>query len=233
MLPIRKLPRKQPGTEWSGQAAEPPGQGTGGCGSHPPTGQDLTRAAAEIISGLHKAKEELAQELEINLKQLHAVLEETQRIARQMKAVLSEIRGESQAQQEQQERSKGAVGRRSAGQGARRGQADAGLPQGYGQARRSAVTRTPEAAPQNQGQPGRSGAGGPESQSDPETWDPVSEGSQPLDFEQPATGAFRPQAEPRAPWEPPAFPTRRDEWEPLVAWEPPEPEDPWMDEDEW
>ena len=52
-------------------------------------------AAARVLTALHAAKQELAEELEANLKQLKTVLEETQRIQRQMEAVLKEARAEA------------------------------------------------------------------------------------------------------------------------------------------
>lgn len=51
-------------------------------------------AAGVIIKTLHEAKQELAEELEVNLKQLKAVLETTQRIARELEAVLKEAKAE-------------------------------------------------------------------------------------------------------------------------------------------
>ena len=51
-------------------------------------------AAGELILALHAAKQELAADLETNLKQLKVVLEETKRIARDLEAVLQEAKGE-------------------------------------------------------------------------------------------------------------------------------------------
>jgi len=51
-------------------------------------------AASVIISTLHQAKQELASELEVNLKHLKSVLQETQRIAKEMEAVLREAKAE-------------------------------------------------------------------------------------------------------------------------------------------
>lgn len=45
-----------------------------------------------VVAELHKAKEELAQELEANLKQLKQVLQETERIAKDMEAVLKQAK---------------------------------------------------------------------------------------------------------------------------------------------
>lgn len=52
----------------------------------------LQEASAEVLTALRQAKEELATEMEANLKQLKSVLEETQRIQKQMEAVLKEAR---------------------------------------------------------------------------------------------------------------------------------------------
>lgn len=49
-------------------------------------------SACDFITRLHAAKEELADEMEANLKQLREVLKETKRIAEQMEAVLKEAR---------------------------------------------------------------------------------------------------------------------------------------------
>jgi len=59
-------------------------------------------AASEVISTLHDAKQEVAQELEANLKQLKSVLEDTQRIAKDMESVLREAKNEPSAQQRSQ-----------------------------------------------------------------------------------------------------------------------------------
>jgi len=51
-------------------------------------------AAGELILALHAAKQELAADMEANLKQLKSVLEETKRIAKDMEDVLKEAKAE-------------------------------------------------------------------------------------------------------------------------------------------
>lgn len=60
----------------------------------PPTPCDLQHAAKTIISALHATKQELAKEMEANLKQLKAVLKESQRIAKDMEAAIQEAKSE-------------------------------------------------------------------------------------------------------------------------------------------
>lgn len=64
----------------------------GDSGDSPGPTMRLQEASAEVFTALREAKEELADELEANLKQLKNVLEETQRIQKQMEAVLKEAR---------------------------------------------------------------------------------------------------------------------------------------------
>lgn len=80
----------------SGGVADP--LGTGGVERHDAArvgaASRLQSKAGEIICALHEAKQELAAELEANLKQLKGVLQETQHIAREMEAVLREAKAE-------------------------------------------------------------------------------------------------------------------------------------------
>lgn len=64
--------------------------GPEGGGEQPASRTRLAEASAEVLTALRAAKEELARELEANLKQLKSVLEETQRIQKEMEAVLKE-----------------------------------------------------------------------------------------------------------------------------------------------
>jgi len=56
----------------------------------PPSG-----AVSQVMAALHQAKQELALEMEANLKQLKSILEETQTISKEMEAVLKELKGEN------------------------------------------------------------------------------------------------------------------------------------------
>lgn len=67
-----------------------------------PSSEGLQQTAQEVIEALHKSKTELAEEMEANLKQLKAVLQETQRITRQMDAVLKELGGQSDPYSDQE-----------------------------------------------------------------------------------------------------------------------------------
>lgn len=58
------------------------------------SGRSQRAAASTIISTLHEAKQELAAEMEANLKQLKSILQDTQRIAKEMEAVLREVNGD-------------------------------------------------------------------------------------------------------------------------------------------
>ncbi len=71
---------------------DPRGRGAEGEGNAREARDRLEKASAEILTALHSAKQELAEELDANLKQLKTVLEETQRIQKQMEAVLAEAR---------------------------------------------------------------------------------------------------------------------------------------------
>lgn len=116
-------------------------------------------AAAHILTALHAAKQELAEELEANLKQLKTVLEETQRIQRQMEAVLKEARAEAGLREKVNGDGKEAV-RQQTGQaparGARQRQPDQaqrrGQQQSQGQAEEQGQGRN-----QSQGQGRRQG----------------------------------------------------------------------------
>jgi hypothetical protein len=102
---FRKLSRSGSGDDCgaesmiSGGVADPLGQQEDGpeeadAGSCSPSRQRLEHAAGEVIAALHAAKQELAQEMDANLKQLKTVLQETKRIAKEMEAVLKEAKAE-------------------------------------------------------------------------------------------------------------------------------------------
>lgn len=65
---------------------------------------DVAIQSAQLIPALHQAKEELAKELEANLKQLKEVIVESNRVAKALESVLEEIQATSA--QEEAEQSK-------------------------------------------------------------------------------------------------------------------------------
>lgn len=217
MLPIRKLSGNRSGADRDRGTAESPRPKREDASTRPPTGQALARAAAEIISGLHQAKEELAQELEVNLRQLRAVLEETQRIAHQMEAVLNEVRGQPDAKNDEDNREHrglhGSPGKRMEG---RQGGDESRARQDGGQRR------------ENAGDQG--GQGGEPSESHP----PVKfQLRRKPSWEAPPDTAR--SAEPWEQWDPPVSPREHEDgWNPPLGWEPPEESgDPWAGEEDW
>ncbi|HLO03165.1 MAG TPA: hypothetical protein VK191_08660 [Symbiobacteriaceae bacterium] len=60
---------------------------------------EIVVSSAQLIPALHQAKQELVKELESNLKQLKAVIAESNRVAKALESVLAEIQATS-AQEE-------------------------------------------------------------------------------------------------------------------------------------
>lgn len=63
---------------------------------------EIARTSAELIPALHLAKEELAHELEANLKQLKDVISESTRVSKALESVLEEIQATSAQQEAEQ-----------------------------------------------------------------------------------------------------------------------------------
>lgn len=132
---------------------------------NPPSRLRLEKAAGEVLAALHAAKQELANEMETNLKQLKAVLQETQKIAKNMEAVLQEAKAEPKPE----ELAKGMSGNK---QQSKQGDQSQWNPPGLKEDQQQKAGGQQDDQDQNQDQNQGSGQ-------EPPPWEPPKEATQP------------------------------------------------------
>lgn len=114
------------------------------------TTDDIARTSAELIPALHLAKEELAHELEANLKQLKEVISESNRVAKALESVLEEVQATS-AQEETEQTKQSPADQKKTSQGTDSGMNDQQKNGAEGKAKQSDDSAQGDDGQRNQG----------------------------------------------------------------------------------